>query len=62
MNNLKDLTRIMHENYNKEELIEYYQRKVILLKEINANEQIINNYLQKIKQLDNNQNESSKQK
>lgn len=62
MNNLKDLTRIMHENYNKEELIEYYQRKVILLIEINANEQIINSYLQKIKRLNNNQNESSKQK
>ena len=57
-----DLTRIMHENYNKEELLEYYQRKVIILKEIGASETIISDYLLKIQQLNKQLEERSKQK
>lgn len=62
MEKLSDLRRIMYENYNNDELIEYYQRKVIMLKNLGASENIISAYLYKIEQLNKQKKESSRQK
>ena len=62
MTKLQDLKRIMYENYNRDELIEYYQKKVIILNEIGASKQVIINHLQKIEQLIKEKEESVKTK
>ena len=36
MSKLEEMKRIMYENYNEEELLEYYKRKVLILKQNNA--------------------------
>lgn len=62
MSKLEEMKRIMYENYNEEELLEYYKRKVLILKQNNADINQILFYLNKIEDIETTKNKEDRQK